>query len=85
MVFVDQTTGAEAQLGPYKLVSCFKSIAGANSDAYGNKFVSMSIAIDRLAAPTAAGSYLWRSLWTPFASDTSGALNQAGRSRRSRR
>ena len=38
----------------------------------------MSLAIDRLAAPTAPGSYLWRSLWTPFTSDTNGALNQAG-------
>jgi hypothetical protein len=77
-VFVDPTTGAEAQFGPYKLVACFKSVAGANADAYGNKFVSMSLAIDNLGAPTAAGTYVWRSLWTPFASDTNGSLNQAG-------
>ncbi len=78
VIFVDQTSGAEAQFGPYKLVACFKSIAGANADSYGNKFMSMSLAIDRLAAPTAPGSYLWRSLWTPFTSDTNGTLNQAG-------
>jgi hypothetical protein len=78
VVFVDSTSGAEAQFGPYKLVVCFKSIAGANADPLGNKFMSMSLAIDRLGAPAAAGSYLWRSLWTPFTSDTSGTLNQAG-------
>ena len=38
----------------------------------------MSMSIDKLAAPTAAGSYLWRSLWTPFTSESNGALNQAG-------
>ena len=53
-------------------------MSGANADAYGNKFVSMSMSIDKLAAPTAAGSYLWRSLWTPFTSESNGALNQAG-------
>jgi hypothetical protein len=77
VIFVDPTSGAEAQLGQYKLVVCFKSVNGANADPYGNKFVSMSLAIDKLGAPTAAGSYVWRSLWTPFASDSSGTLNQA--------
>ena len=52
VVFVDGTTGSEAQFGPYKLVACFKSVAGANADPLGNKFVSMSFAIDRLAPPT---------------------------------
>jgi len=78
VVFVDGTAGNEAQFGSTKLVTCFKSIAGANADPLGNKLVSLSYAINRLAAPTAAGSYVWRSLWTPFASDTSGALNTAG-------
>jgi hypothetical protein len=78
VVFVDATTGSEAQLAPTKLVACFKSVNGANQDPWGNKLVSLSLSIDRLAAPTAAGSYVWRSLWTPFAADTSGSLNAAG-------
>jgi len=77
VIFVDATTGAETAFGQFKLVACFKSTSGANMDPLGNKFVSLSLALDRVTAPTAAGSYRWRSLFTPFTANT-GTLNQAG-------
>ena len=78
VVFVDATSGAEAQLGPYKLVACFKSVSGANMDPLGNKFTSVTLALDKLTAPRTPGSYRWRSLWTPFAAgETSSTLNTA--------
>jgi hypothetical protein len=76
VVFVDQAGGGSQP--SYRLVACFKSVNGSNADPYGNKLVSLTLGIERMAAPSAAGTYLWRSLWTPFVSETNGALNGAG-------
>ena len=86
MVFVDATSGAEAQFGPYKLVACFKSVGGANIDPLGNKFMSITLAIDKLGCAEGGGQLLWRSLWTPFAPDDDvvDAEHRPPRSRRSR-
>jgi hypothetical protein len=70
-IFVDQTTGSETQLGPYKLVACFgpRNPGAGNSEA--NKFMGMSLALNGFGVPTKPGDYKWRALWTPFAGDQS--------------
>jgi hypothetical protein len=85
-IFVDATTGTETQYGANKLVACFGPRSPGGSNQYSNKFMGLSLTLSGFSAPTAAGDYTWRSLWTPFAGDqsvTSGnqggdTLNQAG-------
>jgi hypothetical protein len=62
-IFVDATAGSETQFGPLKLTACFKP---TSLEPNGNKFISMSLALDGFTTPKAAGTYRWRSLWTPF-------------------
>ncbi len=88
-VVVDQTTGTETQFGAYKLVACFRPLGtgssssntsgagGLTPDTYGNKLVSATLNVPGFGVPTKSGSYLWRSLWTPYATG-SGTLNTAG-------
>jgi hypothetical protein len=76
-IFVDQTTGTETQLGTYKLVACFRPIDGPNKDPYGNKLVSLALALDVFTVPGAPSSHRWRSLWTPYGTDGM-TINQAG-------
>jgi hypothetical protein len=75
-IFVNATAGSETSLGAYKLVACFRPVSGPNMDQYGNKFVSMSMALKGFTSPTAAGQYRWRSQWTPYGANN--AINQAG-------
>jgi hypothetical protein len=42
-----------------------------------NKFLTMSMAINGIAAPTKPGDYKWHSLWTPFAGTGGSTLDQA--------
>jgi len=85
-IFVDATSGTEAQFGTNKLVACFGPRAPGGTNQYSNKFMGLSLTLGGFTAPTAAGDYLWRSLWTPFDGDQSittgnqgsSSLNQAG-------
>jgi hypothetical protein len=73
-IFVDVTTGGETQFGPLKLTACFKP---TTLEPNGNKFLSMSLTLNGFTTPTAAGTYRWRSLWTPFNANAT-TLNGAG-------
>jgi len=88
-VFVDNTTGSETQFGAQKLVFCFGPREVGAQNTVGNKLLALSLTLQGVTAPTAAGDYTWRSLWTPFANQPSPAnpsdgtaagdtLNQSG-------
>jgi hypothetical protein len=76
-IFVDQTTGNETTIGPYKLVVCFGPRDVGSTNPYGNKFISMSLSLGGFAAPKTAGNYRWHGLWTPFAGQSGSTLDQA--------
>jgi hypothetical protein len=73
-IFVDKTSPGETAFGGTKLVACFPPVA---SSTHGNKFVSMTLSVRGFTVPTRAGSYLWRSLWTPYAKHGN-AINAGG-------
>src|SRR4051812_33224860 len=73
-IFVDQTTGAETQFGTTRLVVCFKP---PSLEPHGNKFVSMTLALDHFTSPTTSGTFRWRGVLTPYTSN-SDSLNTAG-------
>lgn len=60
-VFVDRTTGADTALGAYKLELCLPPAA-----ALGINVRRVNLALQPLVNPTAAGTYTWRSLVTPY-------------------
>jgi hypothetical protein len=66
-VFVDNTAGNETQFGSQKLVFCFGPREAGAQNPFSNKLLSLSMTLNGVTAPTAAGDYTWRSLWTPFA------------------
>jgi hypothetical protein len=78
-VFIDATSDATASFGPYVLVVCFRPPDTPSSDpnrsANGTVVDSLTLALTPFVAPTTAGGYLWRSLWTPFTPAT-GALDE---------
>lgn len=76
-VFVDQTTGSETQFGAQKLVFCFGPRSPGATNPMSNKLLSLSLTLNGVTAPTQAGDYLWRSLWTPFAGASGDTLDQA--------
>jgi hypothetical protein len=73
-IFVDRTTGAEAQLASTKLVVCLAPqdapVGSAVKTPGGEKLVSFTFNLTALSNPSAAGEYRWRSLWTPYVSGT---------------
>ena len=71
-IFVDATTGNETQFGTFKLTACFKPIT---LEPNGNRLMSMSLTLDGFTTPTTAGTYRWRSLWTPFTANAT-TMNQ---------
>ena len=77
-IFVDAATDTTASLGPYVLVACFRPAdlpaTDPNRSARGSVVDSFTLSSNRFVAPTAAGSYVWRSFWTPFSAGT-GDLN----------
>jgi hypothetical protein len=79
-IFIDSTTDTGASFGPYVLVACFRpadlSPTDPNRSPNGVVVDSFTLALRPFSAPTIAGSYVWRSLWTPFAAG-SGELNAA--------
>jgi hypothetical protein len=80
-LYVDKTTGTEAQLGATKLVICVPP-PEAQSDLVralnGNRLLSLKLSLTRLTNPTAAGDARWRALQTPFAAANAPALDTAG-------
>jgi hypothetical protein len=80
-IFVDATSDTAASFGPYRLVACFRPAdlppTDPNRAPNGAVVDSFTLALTPFLAPTTAGRYLWRSLWTPFAPAT-GALNDSG-------
>jgi len=75
-LFLDPATGNDAQFGSYKLVACFPPPSQFGPSA-SRKFYSMSIQLSGFGLPASAGTYVWRSLWTPFAGNST-TLNTAG-------
>ena len=77
-IFVDASSDATASFGPYVLVVCFRpanlAAADPNRSPGGRVIDSWTLTLTPFTAPTTAGGYLWRSLWTPFAAAT-GALD----------
>ncbi len=77
-IFVDASSDATASFGPYVLVVCFRpanlAAADPNRSPGGRIVDSWTLTLTPFTAPTTAGGYLWRSLWTPFAAAT-GALD----------
>ena len=81
-VFVDNTTGTETQFGSQKLVVCFGPRGPGGSNAMANKLLTMTL--NGVSAPTTAGDYTWRSLWTPFAGTSGDTSTRMRASRRNR-
>jgi hypothetical protein len=73
-IFVDATSGTAGSFGQYVLVLCFRSADLPQTDparsAFGAVVDSLTLKLTPFTAPTVAGGYLWRSLWTPFATAT---------------
>jgi hypothetical protein len=80
-IFVDATSGTAASFGPYVLVVCFRAAdlpkADPTRSAFGTVVDSLTLKLTPFTAPTSAGGYVWRSLWTPFAAAT-GTLDPTG-------
>ncbi len=80
-MFIDQTTGPEAQLAVYKIVICLPPPdvpQGTPGRAqFGAKLLSAQFDMNAFTNPVASGEYRWRSLWTPYTPAT-GAPNAAG-------
>jgi hypothetical protein len=79
-IFVDAPADATSSFGPYVLVACFKPAdlpaTDPNRSPDGDVVQSFTLSPNAFGAPTTSGTYLWRSLWTPFGAGT-GALNTA--------
>jgi hypothetical protein len=77
-LFVDATTDTTASFGPYVLVACFRPAdlpsTDPNRSAKGSVVDSFTLSSTRFVTPPDAGSYVWRSFWTPFTAGT-GELN----------
>jgi hypothetical protein len=73
-IFVDATSATAASFGQYVLVVCFRPADLSQTDparsAAGTVVDSFTLKLTPFTAPTVAGGYVWRSLWTPFAADT---------------
>jgi hypothetical protein len=78
-IFVNRTSGSEAQFGPYKLVMCLRSPGLPTSSPFrpefGAKMSKVLLTLKGFKVPTAAGDYRWRSLWTPYPSPPAGTNN----------
>jgi hypothetical protein len=78
-IFVDKTTGTEAQFASYKLVTCLAPqdapVGSTVKTPGGEKLVGFSFNLSAFTNPGAAGEYRWRSLWTPYASGTAAIDN----------
>lgn len=74
-IFVDAASDAGASFGPYVLVACFRApdlpATDPTRSPSGDVIDSFTLTLTPFTAPTTAGGYLWRSLWTPFAAGTS--------------
>jgi hypothetical protein len=80
-IFVDAASDTGASFGPYVLVACFRPsdlpATDPNRSPGGSSIDSLTLTLTSFTAPTSAGAYLWRSLWTPFAAGT-GSLDPVG-------
>jgi hypothetical protein len=80
-IFVDAPSESGTSFGPYVLVACFRPPGLPPGDPgrspNGGVIDAFTLALTPLTAPTTAGGYLWRSLWTPFAK-TGGTLDPTG-------
>lgn len=78
-LFLDRTTGTEAQLGPYKLVACFSAAnarpltdKGGTNDA---RVVAIRLRNLPFRAPARGGDYRWRAVWTPYTTNGGDGTN----------
>jgi hypothetical protein len=80
-LFVDQAAGAETALASFKLVVCLPPPdvpPGTPGRAtFGAKLLDADFTTSALAAPSAAGTFVWRALWTPY-TPLVGTVNAAG-------
>jgi len=70
-IYVDPTTGTQAGLGAYKLVACFSSpdtpVGSPNHAPCGAQLRDANFTVDSaITLPASAGTYVWRSLFTPY-------------------
>ena len=80
LVFLDRTTAAETGLGSVKAQLCFRSPAltpDQGGEARGRPVLLRLAVTAALTAPVTAGDFLWRGIFTPFASG-SAVTNAAG-------
>jgi hypothetical protein len=80
-IFVDAPSQSGASFGPYVLVACFRQAGLQPGDPgrspNGGVIDAFTLALTPLTGPTTPGGYIWRSLWTPFAT-TGGTLDSSG-------
>ena len=68
-VYVDPTSGTETALGAAKLQLCLADPyenAGAARAPFGVKIINAKLTLTNIVAPTAAGTYVFRSIITPW-------------------
>jgi hypothetical protein len=80
-LFVDQASGAETALASFKMIVCLPPPdvpPGTPGRAtFGAKLLDADFTVNALAAPSAAGTFVWRALWTPY-TPLVGTANAAG-------
>ncbi|TML85832.1 MAG: hypothetical protein E6G08_13130 [Actinobacteria bacterium] len=81
-IYVDPTTGTQAGLGAYKLVACFSApdtpVGSPNHAPFGAQLLDANFTVDSaITLPASAGTYVWRSLFTPY-TPSAGVPNAAG-------
>jgi len=80
-LYVVPTSGAEASLGPVKLVVCLPPpdlpLGTPGRANFGAKLVSATFDVSAITEPTAPGDYRWTSRWLPY-NPGQGTPNPAG-------
>lgn len=81
-IYVDPTAGAEAGLGAYKIRACFTAPdtppGSANHAPLGAQLLDARFTVDSaISLPGTNGTYVWRSLFTPY-TPGAGVPNAAG-------
>jgi hypothetical protein len=69
-IFVDQTSGALAAIASYTLTVCLPPPdlppGTPGRGPLGAKLINADITVSAITAPTAAGTFPWRAIWTPY-------------------
>ena len=81
-IYVDPTTGTQTGLGAYKMVACFSAPdtpkEAPNHAPFGAQLLDANFTVDSaITLPASTGTYVWRTLFTPYTPGT-GVPNAAG-------